>query len=205
MPDAGLAILVLAAGGSSRMGRPKQLLDYGGQSLVRHVTETAIAATVGPVVIVVGAEAGEVGARVRDLPVRVVHNERWETGIGSSIRAGMNDLLSGRASVTAVVIMLGDQPLVTPATIHRLIDAQAETGKPVCAAAYAGTIGPPVLVARELFPQLLSLPEDRGAKHLWAANPHQVHPVPCPEAATDLDTPADYERLSSAGVRREGD
>jgi molybdenum cofactor cytidylyltransferase len=148
---------------------------------------------------VVGAAAEEVGARIRDLPVRVARNDRWEMGIGSSIRAGMNALLSKPMRPAAVVILLGDQPLVTPGTIRTLLDAQAATGKPVCAATFEGTIGPPVVVTGSLFPRLLSLPEDRGAKHIWATNPEWVHPVPCPEAASDLDTPEDYERL--AGVR----
>jgi molybdenum cofactor cytidylyltransferase len=199
MPDAGVAILVLAAGGSARMGRPKQLLAYAGKPLVRHVTETAVSVGGGPVIVVVGAVAEEVGVRVCDLPVRVVQNDRWEMGIGSSIRAGMNAWLSDDSQPGAVVILLGDQPLVTPGTIRRLIDAQAATGKPVCAAAFEGTIGPPVLVTRALFPQLLSLPDDRGAKHIWAANPDQVHAVPCPEAASDLDTPEDYDRLVAGG------
>lgn len=198
MPDAGVAILVLAAGGSARMGRPKQLLAYAGKSLVRHVAETAMAVGEGPVVVVVGAAAGEVGAQMRDLPVQIVQNEEWERGIGSSIRAGMSALVTGPPQPTAVVILLGDQPLVTAGTIRRLIDEQARTGKPVCAAAFDGTIGPPVLVTRPLFPQLLALPDGRGAKHIWATHPDQVHAVPCPEAATDLDTPADYRRWSGS-------
>jgi molybdenum cofactor cytidylyltransferase len=198
MPDAGVAILVLAAGGSSRMGRSKQLLAFAGKPLVRHAVGTAIAVGEGPVVVVVGSAAGEVDAHLRDLPVVIVQNERWESGIGSSIRAGMSALLTDASQPAAVVILLADQPLVTAGTIRRLIDEQARTGKPVCAAAFDGTIGPPVLVTRPLFPQLLELPDHRGAKHIWVTHPDQVHAVPCPEAATDLDTPADYRYWSGS-------
>jgi molybdenum cofactor cytidylyltransferase len=91
--------------------------------------------------------------------------------------------------------MLCDQPLVTPATLQRLIDAHAATGKPVCVSAYDETLGPPVLVAAPLFPQLLNLPDDRGAKQLWTTQPDRVAHVTNPEAATDLDTPADYAQI----------
>jgi|SRR4051812_38877219 molybdenum cofactor cytidylyltransferase len=103
MPHPGVGILVLAAGGSSRMGRPKQLLDYRGKPLVRHVAETALAVAGDRVVVVVGAEGGKVGGRVRDLPVRVVLNKRWEAGIGSSIHAGMNDFLTEPSPIAAAV------------------------------------------------------------------------------------------------------
>src|SRR3954447_17444272 len=106
MPDAGVAILVLAAGGSSRMGQPKQLLTYGGKSLVRRAAETAVAVGEGPVVVVVGAAGEEVGAEMRDLPVTLVENDRWATGIGSSIRAAMNAIPEGPSRPRAVVILL---------------------------------------------------------------------------------------------------
>ena len=198
MPDAGVAILVLAAGGSSRMGRPKQLLAYAGKSLVRHVTETALAVGTGQVVVVIGAAAGEVGGP----GARPAGCSRSERAVGKGDRlvdpAGVSTLVSVPSQQASVVILLGDQPLVTAGTIRRLIDEQARTAKPVCAAAFDNTIGPPVLVTRPLFPQLLALPDDRGAKHIWAAHPEQVHAVPCPEAATDLDTPADYSRWSGS-------
>jgi molybdenum cofactor cytidylyltransferase len=188
-----LAALILAAGGSSRMGRPKQLLPYQNQPLVRRAALAALAVGCDPVTVVVGAQAGAVTKALEGLEVDGVTNAHWERGIGSSIRAGVARFTAN--SPDALLLMLCDQPLVTPVSLRRLIDAHAATHKPVCVSAYADTLGPPVLISASLFSDLKSLPDDRGAKVLWTSHSDRVCRVPCPEAATDVDTPADYAAL----------
>ena len=195
-----VAAIVLAAGGSVRMRRPKQLLTLNGRTLLRRAAETTVAAGCKPVIVVLGCEADRMAAELTGLAVHPVTNPGWERGIGTSIRRGVEQLLALSPEPEAAVLLLCDQPGVTPATVRRLMAAHDSAGKPVCAAAYDGAIGPPVLVARALFGELLALPDDRGAKALWAAHPEWVFPVACPEAADDVDTPADYQRLASADV-----
>jgi molybdenum cofactor cytidylyltransferase len=190
-----VGIVLLAAGGSTRMGRPKQLLALAGQSLVRRAAEAAIESGCGPVVVMVGACAGEVRGEVAGLAVEVVLNEDWERGIGTSIRRGIAALMTKAERPGAAVIMLCDQPNVTAGVLGRLLTEYEKGDSAVVAAGYEETLGPPVVVSSELFPALLALPDDRGAKAIWLEHPEMVHRVECPEAGMDLDTPEDYARL----------
>ena len=190
-----LAAVLLAAGGSARMGTPKQLLAYDGQSLLRRTAGAAVGARCWPVVVVLGHEAEAMAAELGGLPVDTALNPDWADGIGTSIRCSVRRLLELSPTAEATLLVLCDQPLVTADTLARLADARRRSGKAVAVSAYAGTIGPPVCVGREFFPDLLALPDGQGAKAVWAGRPDAVVEVPCDEAAVDVDTPEDYRRL----------
>jgi molybdenum cofactor cytidylyltransferase len=198
-----LAIVLLAAGGSARLGRPKQLLMYEGRSLLRRAAEAAVDAGCGRVVVVLGAQAEEMSGELANLGVEIVWNDGWERGIGTSIRAGVERALSRAGAPLAVMIMLCDQPLVTAGVLRRVVDAHVDSRAMVTAAEFDGTLGPPVIVDATMFPELLALPDDRGAKALWIARPEIVRRVACPEAGVDVDTPEDFERLSATARTEE--
>ena len=194
-----VAALILAAGGSQRMGQPKQLLQVEGQSLIRRAVAAAAAAHCAPVVVVVGSRGDDVLAELAGSGAQIVWNAGWERGIGSSIRAGIAHLTALFDQLSAVMIMLCDQPLVDASVLGRLLAAHASAGRQVTAAEFNRTLGPPVIVDSALFPALLALPDDRGAKALWMEQPEIVQRVPCPEAAIDVDTPEEFERLLRRG------
>lgn len=200
MSDKRIGILIFAAGGSSRMGRPKQLLQLEGKSLVRRAAQTAIDAGGQPVGVVTGAASHQVAAEVRDLPVHIAMNPSWEQGMGSSIRTGMKRLLEIEPNLDAMIIMLCDQPGISASTLRRLVDAHAQTGKPLCAASFGDAIAPPALFAHQFFDELLSIPPQHGAKQILLRHSADLLRVDCPEAARDVDTPADYEALHAASV-----
>jgi molybdenum cofactor cytidylyltransferase len=187
------AVVVLAAGGSSRMGRPKQLLPVGGTSLLRRAAELAVEC--GPAVVVLGAGAERLVSELDGLPVTVAENPDWDRGPGTSVAAGMTAI---DESSDAVVFLLCDQPAVTVAHVRRLIAAHETAGLPMAASGYGGSVGVPALFARELFPALRALDPAAGAKRLLARNPDRVAVIPFPDGAIDLDTPADYERWLAA-------
>jgi CTP:molybdopterin cytidylyltransferase MocA len=190
-----VAAVILAAGNSQRMGRAKQLLQIGGRSLIRRAAEAAAEAGCAPVVVVVGARTDEVEAELSGSGAEIVRNEAWERGIGTSIRAGVARILALRHQPSAMALMLCDQPLVNAAVLGRLLAGHGGSGRPVTAAEFDGTLGPPVIVDASLFPALLALRDDRGAKALWMERPEIVQRVACPEAGMDVDTPEDFERL----------
>ena len=181
--------VVLAAGGSQRFGRPKQLLLYDGQTLVRRAARGALAVR-GPVVVVAGREQEMIGLDLLGLPVTVVPNDDWERGIGSSVRCGLEAL----PECDAAVIVACDQPRVDGSVIQQLIAEHAKSGKPIVAAAYAGTLGVPALFARRRFDELRSLPDAQGAKSIILRHRDEVATVDFPAGALDIDTPEDYER-----------
>jgi molybdenum cofactor cytidylyltransferase len=192
MPDTG--VVVLAAGGSSRMGEPKQLLDLAGRPLVRRAAETALAAGCGPVFVVIGPHGEPIRQALARLPVEMVLNPDWQEGIGTSIRSGVAAALGRR--VDSVMISLADQPLITPGALARLAEAHRTSGRPVVASRYAGTIGVPALFSREIVPQLLALAPGEGCKRILLEAGDDVLVLDCPEAENDVDTPADYARLT---------
>jgi molybdenum cofactor cytidylyltransferase len=189
------AIIVLAAGGSTRLGRPKQLLAYHGRTLLRHSVEQALASACRPVIVVLGAEAEACTQAIAGLDVRIAINAAWADGMGSSIRVGMTALLREAPDTSAVVIMLCDQPLVTGAFLDELARLHADTGRSTIAAEYAGQPGVPALFARARFDELARLDGASGAKRLLRDASAETLTVPCPEAAVDVDTAADYEAL----------
>lgn len=184
-------MVLLAAGASTRMGRPKQLLEYRGTALARHAAEEALAAC-GPVFVVLGCRALEVDAALEGLPVRALVNTEWQRGMGASIRVGA--AAAEAADLDGVIMALADQPHVTAAHYRRLVSEFRATGRPVVASLYAGVLGAPALFARELFRDLVALPPERGCQSIIARQPEPV-PVPCEAAQFDLDTPDDYARL----------
>jgi molybdenum cofactor cytidylyltransferase len=194
----GIAAIILAAGGSTRMGTRKQLLMYKGQSLLRRAAEAAVGAGCSPVVAVLGCEAEQMIPELSHLPVPAVINANWERGIGSSIREGVTRVLELSPEVQAMLITLADQPLIIAGTLERMIRHFERAGLPVCASTYSSTVGPPVIVSSEFFEHLLSLPDASGAKEIWRANPDSVALHPCEEGAFDVDTPADFDRLGTS-------
>ena len=179
------------------MATPKQLLVYEGQTLIRRAVETALASVCRPVVVVLGANASAVGTEL-ELPVIVTRNREWETGMGSSIRAGLEAALAADADVDAVVVMLCDQPFVTAELIDTLIERRRETGKTIVGTEYRGTRGVPALFARGLFVELSALSGHEGARQIIRNHPDDTAVVPFVGAAIDIDTPQDYEALCVA-------
>lgn len=194
------AIILLAAGSSSRLGRPKQLLPYQGQTLLRRAAETAVAAAAGaPVVVVTGARHEELLPELAGLPVRVVRCPAWERGMGASLKTGLAEL-DTRAAPTAVIVLLCDQPHVTPALLRQLAETHAVTGQPIVASEYAGVLGVPVLFAAQVLPLLRQLPDAAGAAALLRQHPALVATVAFPAGAVDVDTEAQYAALLAGTV-----
>jgi molybdenum cofactor cytidylyltransferase len=191
--------LLLAAGTSSRMGQPKQLLDWHGQPMVRHVAQQALGSNLAGLVAVVGAAADRVQAALVDLEVTVVTNPDYATGQASSLRAGLNVLPT---TVAAVVVLLVDQPLVTPTLINTLVAtfqqerARAAPGPVAVIPRYGGQRGNPVLLARALFPELQQLQGDVGARAVLQRYAAQIHwrDTTDPAVISDIDTLEAYER-----------
>lgn len=189
-----VALLLLAAGASARMGRPKQLLPYRGRTLLRHAAETAVASGCVPIVLVTGAVHEALVAEVAGLPVQAVHNPDWATGMASSIRTGL--LAVAESHPRAVLIMLVDQPLVTPKLLRELVDRQQQTQAPVVAAAYGDTLGVPAVFHQALLPELRELLGQAGAGRLIARLGPAVERVPFPAGLLDVDTPEQYAALT---------
>lgn len=196
MPSSLIGIIVLAAGASSRMnGQPKQLLEFKGKTLLRRAAETALN-TNCKTVVVLGANAESLTKQIADLspPLRVVVNENWAAGMGASIKTGLAVLAN--ENLDAVVIMLCDQPFVTAETIRRLIEKFEQTGSLLVASFYNNTTGVPALFASEMFAELSNLDADAGARAIIKKHHANVAQTPTPEAAFDIDTQADFQKLS---------
>jgi molybdenum cofactor cytidylyltransferase len=187
-----VAAIVLAAGGSSRMGRPKQLLPFDGRTLLRRVVAAALDAGCHPVVVVLGAFRELLRQESSDLPVAAIDNPDWEAGPGTSINAGMTAI----GAADAVVFLVCDQPFVDARHIQRLIDAWRASGLPMAASAYADTLGVPALFDASCFADLRAVAPHEGAKKLLTNRPNLVAAVSFPAGAVDLDTPEDLRRTS---------
>lgn len=190
-----IAAIVLAAGEASRMGQPKQLLEISSQSLVQRATQTARSAACHPVVVVTGAYAHEVEQSVRSLFVTCVHNAAWEEGMGASIRSGASTVVNISPDTEALIILLCDQPLVSPQLLRQLMTTHVTTRQPLVVAAYGGTQGVPALFHRSLFPALLNMSGAVGARTLIRKYHESVATVAFPGGIYDVDTPEEYEKV----------
>ncbi len=198
-PTAGI---ILAAGEAKRFGQPKQLLKWHGKPFVRAVAETALAAGLSPVVVVTGANAEQVEAAIRDLPLTINHNPDWQTGQSSSLRTGLNSLTpsplptgEGRRGEGAAIFLLADQPQVTPTVLRALAERHSVDLSPIIAPQVQGQRANPVLFDRVTFPALMSLTGDVGGRAVFSRFPVTYLPWHDETLLADIDTPEDYRRL----------
>ncbi|AKQ63864.1 CTP:molybdopterin cytidylyltransferase [Myxococcus hansupus] len=192
-----VGVVLLAAGGSSRLGHPKQLVRYQSKTLVRRAAEAADAVRCGPVVVVLGAARDAVAAELTGLSVRTVDHADWAAGPGGSLRAGLRALTDAEPpALDAILVMLCDQLRVDAAHLRALLDTFERTRAPVVASAYDGTRGVPALFARACFPELEALSPHQGARGVIAREPSRVAEVTLPGGGDDVDTPEDVARLT---------
>jgi molybdenum cofactor cytidylyltransferase len=192
------AVIILAGGSSSRLGKPKQLIHYQNNSLIKHAIKTALQIAFNPVIVVTGFLHHELVGETESLPVQLVHNEQWQEGIGSSIRTGINFLQQSNQSnqVDAALILLCDQPLVSAQHLNLLTTKfYSDKNSMVAATGYAEIGGVPAVFDKSLFSVLQDLPGSRGAQWLFEKYSNQLAFVPFEGASIDIDTEDDYLRL----------
>jgi molybdenum cofactor cytidylyltransferase len=187
-----VSAIVLAAGRATRMGRQKLLLPVGEQSMLRRVVTAATASAVAEVIVVVGSEAEDVAGSLRDLPVRIVDNSDYAQGMSTSLGAGLK---AARSDCEAVIFLLGDQPFVTPALVDMLICRFAETRAPVVRPVINGRETHPVLMAAEVFPEVLEQGGDLGGREVVRRHRNKLEVITLddPWLGRDIDTLDDYE------------
>jgi len=191
-----IAAVLLAAGGSARLGQPKQLLRFRGGSLVRRAAEAALAGGCAPLVTVTGAHHDAVCAELGGIAAKPIFNQGWSDGVAGSIRLGVQHVVSATRPIRAVVLLACDQPALDAAVVERLIAAfDGRAGRRV-ACAYGGTVGVPALFERSLFERLTTLEGDRGAKGLLLEEPRLLIRLPWPEGGRDVNRPDDLARLN---------
>lgn len=182
--------ILLAAGGSRRLGRPKQLIEFQGKTLLRRAAESLVNAGCSPVVVIVGSDEEKLKQELDDLDVEIVENPEWEKGMSTSIRVGVSHVTP--REIDGVLITLCDQPLVNVEKLQNFVQ-EFSNNTCIIAAEYNGIRGVPALFPRERFDDLANLEGDKGARDLIAR--FASVGIALPEAALDIDTLADVEQL----------
>jgi molybdenum cofactor cytidylyltransferase len=190
-----LHAIVLAAGGSSRFGSPKQLVRVDGRPLLHAAVSRAVEVAGHAVTVVLGAHAADLAPLLRHSSASIVINRDWSEGMASSIRAGVASL---PGSCTGVMLVLADQPAVTAEDLRRLAGTWRRQPGYIVAAQYGATMGAPAVFPSSSFRDLTELRGDRGAQLLFKRNPDRVIRVPMDSASIDIDTPEDLLRLDPA-------
>ncbi|MFO7291744.1 MAG: nucleotidyltransferase family protein [Actinomycetes bacterium] len=201
-----VAALILAAGGSSRLGRPKQLEPWGNTTLLGHVVDQVRTYPVDEIWVVLGAEFDRILDTVDLTGCNVVENPEWEEGIASSLRVGLDALIQ-TSRADAALIVIGDQPNIDRKVVEEIVETFATAEVPVVLPKYRYTWGNPVMVDRSLWARLMSLEGDEGAQRLFKAHPEWVREVWTDQLPPrDVDTEADLEELRprQAGSLAEG-
>ncbi|WP_116105324.1 NTP transferase domain-containing protein [Lewinella sp. IMCC34191] len=189
-----VAVIVLAAGSSERMGRAKQFLPWRNTTLVRHATLTALAVDSAEVFVVLGARKSEVMGELNGLSVNIVDNADYQKGLGSSLATGVREIIKpAHRRPKRILVMLADQPAVTPEYLSALI-RHSEGGHGITATAYAGRAGVPAVFPEPYFDQLTRLDGDTGAGRLLNGGTFPVALIQPDFDLFDIDTPEDYRR-----------
>jgi molybdenum cofactor cytidylyltransferase len=192
-----ISIILLAAGSSSRMGQSKQLLDIQGEPLLLYSTKRALECGAQHVIVVLGANEQAHRDVIQELPISIVANHYWKSGMGSSIKSALNYLVRKSPETEGVIIMVCDQPGLTAQHLRELIQTFKQTRNPIIASSYSDTKGVPALFARSFFSNILMLKDEQGAKKIIEQFPERVLGVDFPGGIHDLDTTEDYRNYLS--------
>jgi molybdenum cofactor cytidylyltransferase len=198
-----IGIIILAAGDSSRLGRPKQLLTYRGKTLLTHIITEALTAGLDPVVVVTGAFEAEVSESLRGMAVDTVYNPRWKEGMASGIVAGLSKLIAlqqdadpGGIDPDAAIIAVCDQPYISSSLFRKLVEMYNGSAKGIVACRYSDAAGTPVLFGRDYFAGLLALSGKEGAKQLLKRYPDELATISFPRGDVDIDLEDDFARIN---------
>ena len=188
-------IVILAAGNSSRMGQPKQLLEIDESNLITHIINSVIKVKSAESILILGANAALIFTAINTEQIQIVINNNWGSGMASGICLGLQTLLHHNPALETCTFVVCDQPFVNSNLLELLITKHRETGKGIIACSYADTVGTPVLFSAVYFSQLLRLHGEQGAKRILSLHGNDVSTVSFEAGAVDIDTPQDYEHF----------
>jgi molybdenum cofactor cytidylyltransferase len=193
-----VSIIILAAGASSRMGAPKQLLLVDGKTLIKRICDTAMDTTCHPIVVVLGANRNLIRNETERMPITVIDNPQWENGMSSSIKMGLAGAYMTEKAIEAVIFLTVDMPYVSAELINKMIEkAESDEKIEIVACKYENQMGIPVLFKRSIFTDLLELSGDEGAKKVVVKNKDKTVFIDFPEGKLDLDTVEEYRNFVS--------
>lgn len=195
MSDRATAIVILAAGNSSRLGQPKQLLKYKGRTLLQIAIDAADHCEAVAKILVLGANAEEIQNKIELKSVILTINQYWELGMSKSLEVVINKLLKEKPFIDQILVLLSDQPYISSSLLKEIIVTQASSGKGIVACKYEDTLGVPVLFDKKYFEELIDLSGQKGAKKLIYEHNDDLATVFFPEGKIDIDTKGDYDRL----------
>jgi molybdenum cofactor cytidylyltransferase len=190
-----IGIVILAAGASRRLGQPKQLVEFQGKTLLEHTVNCAIASQANVTVVVLGE------VMYQNPSCHVLVNPNWQEGMAASIRVGLNDLVTHRSDLSAVIISVCDQPFISTDLFNQLITQYHTQSSLIVAASYGDILGVPALFDRQLFPELFQLQGDTGARKIIQKYQKNCQSLLFPQGAVDIDTPADLQFLVLGAAR----
>lgn len=189
------AVLVLAAGASTRLGQPKQLLDFGGKALLQHILEQCIPLPFSARFLTLGAYSADIQENINIFDFQILQNEHWEEGMASSLRIGVQAASAHPSMPENIMVLLADQPFVSTALLQNLLDTHRSAQPLITASQYGEIQGVPAVFSKTIFPELLQLQGDRGANRLIRQYEAQVVTVAFEAGNIDMDTPEDYRQL----------
>lgn len=192
-------IIILAAGSSSRLGRPKQLLSFHGQNLLENTITVARGTGIPNIVVVLGSEAQLIKENTNNFGVAMVYNPDWEDGMSSSIKCGLSYLLQDDNEIEGVILSVCDQPYLTEVVFSGLLETALRTGKDIVASSYADTLGVPAFVSKNRFQELRALNGHQGAKVLFE-DKENLAIVAFEKGNVDIDTSEEYDRLGNGDL-----
>jgi molybdenum cofactor cytidylyltransferase len=195
LPDK-VGVVILAAGSSSRLGQPKQLIEYKNKSLLQNIIDHSQVLSFKSKVLILGAHAEEIQKNINTGEFKVFINEEWKEGIASSIRKGVRCSLEITPDLEHILFVLSDQPFVTNELILELMDTHIHQGKTITGCRYNNTIGVPAIFSKHLFQELSLLEGDSGAKVLIKKYADQVADISFDHGSVDVDKPEDYTKLN---------
>ncbi|MFI1773281.1 nucleotidyltransferase family protein [Thalassobellus citreus] len=197
-----IPIIILAAGASTRMGTAKQLLNWGGKTLLEHTLQTALKTISNTVIVVLGANYELINKQISSLSVTVLKNEAWQQGLGKSIACGVHYIMDFNPQAEGVLIVLADQPLIDTAYLNELIQNFTASKNQIIATSYKkGNYGVPTLFDKKYFKALSELEDDKGAKHLLNEYQSFVKALVPPIKNVDLDSKEEYKTLYKANFK----
>lgn len=197
MPERNLkiALVILAAGNSSRLGTPKQLVVFSGETLLERIVRESLESVCSPIVVVTGKDSENFQKYLNAFEIKLVENKDWERGMGSSIGCGMKKILEIGEDFDGVVLCVCDQPFVKAKTINNLVNVYEAKKQKIIASSYDETLGVPALFDKSLFAELADLREKSGAKKIIEKYRNETFAVDFPEGEIDVDTKEDLEKL----------